>query len=341
MEPFDRPPRVVAPIAVAGPAGVVHRNVGACSLLGGSVPSGPVTVQFGAGTGNTLLSVALSNLPTGTAYEPHRSLAETLIYGVGGSGRIRLSPGESSEVPVGWRAGDLVAVPASVPFVHEAAGPDGAEFLVFTTEPMWQRLFGDERVARGSFRFPERLPSDGSWDRRSTLEVGAVIANVVRDVANEPVAPAPQLGRSVGRSSTRLGGHRMLSMGILELGHRAHVRRHRHLVEEAAVVLSGKGRTILTRRDGSEDVFRWRAGDLFTVPLGVWHQQVSEAKSWDTTRLLFVRNRAIELAFGVPTDTLQSDIPSRFPTVLEPSGAAPGGPCGGSRPERSENTRNA
>lgn len=297
---------------LAGPPG--EAPTGAC------VPRG----LDGLG-GNTLLGLRFDSAPAGGTVEHPGSFAETVVFVVSGSGRTDFTDGEHMTVPpVDWHAGDLFAMPptASTTHVADASGP--VELLTFSNAPMLVELFGTVAFLRAPFPLHDRFDAAQGWGWSSTSDDGSAIVNRLRDVPRVAVAAAPHVGRGVAMLRARIGGHRTLEVAVLELGHRAHVRRHRHLVEESIVVLGGRGRTVLSDGRGQERTFRWRAGDVFVPPLGVWHQHVSEAKPWDRTRLLVVRNRALEHAFEVRPGGLDTRLPDRHPVAVGPASSMSG-----------------
>lgn len=277
--------------------------------------------------GNTMLGMRLCRLAPDACGPPGRRLAETLVYVVAGRGRTQVRQCDDEEPQtVEWRAGDLLAVPANAWRQHRNTDPAApARRLTFSNRPLLRALLGGPEQSLGSpFRFAERYADEHDyWERREIAPDGAVVTNLVHDLLTEPLPPAGRLGRFMSARRYRMGGHLTLDVSVLEIGHRGHVARHRHLVEEGIYVLSGRGRTIITADDGRETTFRWRAGDLISPPLDCWHQHISEAKAAHTTRLLAVRGRAIEEAFAAGGDTLGTVIPDRSPTLIEPDYADP------------------
>lgn len=250
----------------------------------------------------------------------HRHVSDSTMYVLSGRGwtEFRDAP-DVAPRRVEWAAGDVVAVPADVAHRHIDADADNpSHTLVFDDRPLLRRVFdGTGRSHAGSHGFVADRDDVTPWVVRASGEEMSR-PTVFRDLEHVPVEEAPALGRRV--SMTRLqpdDGHQTLSVGIIELGHRGHVRRHRHLVEECIFVLAGRGRTTVGAGDGREVTFRWRAGDLISPPLGCWHQHVSEAKSHLMTRLLVVRNRAIEVAVAAD-EGLSTVLPERTPGIIEP-----------------------
>lgn len=269
--------------------------------------------------GNTLLGLEHAALAPAATVELEATLSERLVYVVQGSGRTDFLPGPAGRVPaVEWRTGDVFALTPTVPAVHFADADGPVELLTFSNAPMVARLFGEAAAPAEPFTFVDRFDPELGWQRSRTAGDGSIEANVLRAAPSMPLRDDAELGHGTASVRAHLGGHQTLSLAVVELGHRSHVRRHRHVVEEAIVVLAGRGRTVLTGPVGEERTFRWRAGDVFVPPLGVWHQHVSEAKPWDLTRLLVVRNTALEHAFGVRRGQLETRLPDRLPTMVEP-----------------------
>lgn len=277
-------------------------------------------VSFDELAGNTMLGMHMSRLQPGANNRGHRHLDEALIYIVSGRGWSELRQGEDAPLQrIDWEAGDLLAIPANAWHQHFNADQDSpSRNLAFKNTQFLRKSFQSRAlVYDSSFRFHDRYDDEPDyWKRREIVDDGVVETNVIRDLAAQSLAEAEGLGRSLTAQHYRMGGHEMLEVTLLELGHRGHVARHRHVVEEGVYVLSGRGRTIISSDDGREVTFRWRPGDLFSPPLGCWHQHISEAR--EPTRLLIVRNRAVERAIGAPHGVLRTVVPDRFPTLVEP-----------------------
>jgi uncharacterized RmlC-like cupin family protein len=113
----------------------------------------------------------------------------------------------------------------------------------------------------------------------------------------------------------------MLDVVLAEVVRRGHIRAHRKLAEEAVLVLQGRGRSIFWNDEGREIVLKWRAGDLFSPPFGVWQQHFTEGH--DPARLLMVRNNVLSQALGSGHGLLGTEIPDRLPEVAEPGVDSP------------------
>jgi quercetin dioxygenase-like cupin family protein len=287
--------------------------------------------------GNTTLGVHLSEVPPGGEKQGHRHLDEATFYIVSGSGWTELRQADDgADQRVDWRAGDVIAIPSNAWHKHynaDAVRP--ALQLAFKNTRLLRKLFHSrEFVYQNAFRFTDRYADqEDYWTRREPGNYGKVRTNVVPDIVHDRLDPDPAAGEGVSSRRYSMGGHRMLDHLVLEIAHEGRVRSHRHLAEEAILVLSGSGMTWLRTDDGREASVEWTAGDLLAPPLGLWREHVQVGE--DPARLLLVKNNFIERAFGIKGNTsLDGSLPDRFPTVIEadrsafeePAGSDGGGP---------------
>jgi hypothetical protein len=117
-----------------------------------------------------------------------------------------------------------------------------------------------------------------------------------------------------------MGGHRTLSVDVVNLHPGATFDTHRPLAEEGILVLKGNGVTRLFSTDGSIAEVEWSVGDLVSPPFYVarQHQNVGETEA----RLLCVRNTFVEVGLGLPVGALDRSLPDRYPAVVD-VGAVP------------------
>lgn len=305
------------------PQGVVARDLANHPLFARpkkDATSRSYAVAFDELGGNTVLGMHMSRLAPGARNRGHRHLDEALIHIVSGRGWSELRQAEDAPMQrVEWRAGDILAIPANAWHQHfNADDAASARMLAFKNTSLLKGLFKDRKLVYDStFRFHDRYDDEADyWTRSRTARDGRTELNVLHSLATVPLEEDASLGRRAAGRRYRLGGHRTLELLLVELGHRGHLRRHRPLAEEAALVLTGRGRTTITAEDGRETTVRWRAGDLVVAPLGCFRQHLSEDRG--PTRLAIVRLDAFERAFAMDGASLSDAVPDRFPDLVEP-----------------------
>lgn len=301
------------------PQGIVARDV-ANHILFPRPKRDSRAAAFDELAGNTTLGVHLSQIAPGGSKRGHRHVDEALIYIVTGHGWSELKQSDDKEVQrIDWKVGDLLSIPSNAWHQHFNADQDRPTLqLAFKNTRLLRRLFASrDFVYANDFRFDGRYNDEADyWTSRTTADDGAIVTNVLQDLENESLVDAPHLGRYVSAQRYRMGGHLMLDTAIVEIGRRGHVRAHRHLAEEAVLVLSGEGRTVLWADDGREVVFQWKAGDLFCPPLNLWHQHIVEGH--EPARYLVVSNTFLQVALGMDRTVPDAAIPDRFPALIEP-----------------------
>jgi quercetin dioxygenase-like cupin family protein len=276
---------------------------------------------FDALGGNTTLGMHLSEVPPGAAKPGHRHLDEATFYIVSGRGWTDVRQADEHPIErVDWQAGDVVTIPSNAWHQHFNADAEAPILhLAFKNTRLLRRLFNSrDFVYKNDFRFSDRYADEPDfWTHREVDPRGDLATNIVRDVIHESVSADPDAGDRVGIRRFAMGGHRMVDHALVELGVGGQMRAHRHLAEEAMLILSGSGVTRLWTDDGREAEVEWTAGDLLSPPFQVWrsHHQVGP----EPTRYLRVQNNFIELALGVSgTVSLEgAGIPDRFPDLIE------------------------
>jgi quercetin dioxygenase-like cupin family protein len=301
--------------------GVVARQM-ATHPLAPRPKRGSVAATFDHLSGNTTLGMHLTEVPAGGEKAGHRHLDEATFYIVSGRGWTELRQSDEREDQrVEWRAGDVVVIPANAWHKHYNADPERpARQLAFKNTRLLRKLFHSrEFVYANDFRFADRYGDEEDyWTRREAGKYGKTRTNLIRDCVREELSPEPEAGEGVSLRRYSMGGHRTLDLSIVEIAAGGHVRAHRHVAEEALLILAGSGRTHIWSEGGREATIRWSAGDLLSPPFNVWHLHVQEGD--EPVRLLAVKNNFIERALGVKGNThLDSQLPDRFPTVIEAS----------------------
>lgn len=275
-------------------------------------------VSFDELAKNTLLGMHVSRLQPGAHNRGHRHVDEALILIVAGTGWSELRQSDDAPMQrIEWKAGDLLAIPANAWHQHfNASDTEPTRQLAFKDTRFLRNVFGSRAfVYDNPFRFDDRYADEPDfWTRRLEVD-GVVLTNAIRGLMNEPLATA-ECGEAVSSATYRLGGHRNLEARIIEIGPGGSVRPHRHsYAEEATFVLEGTGRTTLETTDGLV-AFDWSAGDLFSPPLGVSHGHISTGDH--PARLLTVTNVALQNALKSVPDGMDSSVPSRMPSIVEP-----------------------
>jgi quercetin dioxygenase-like cupin family protein len=275
---------------------------------------------FDALAGNTTLGIHVSEVPPGGDKDGHRHLDEATFYIVAGRGWSELRQADDKpDQRVEWRAGDVVVIPANAWHKHHNADLERPALqLAFKNTRLLRKLFHSrEFVYQNDFRFHDRYDDEPDyWTSREPGNHGKVRVNVIPAVADEPVEADPAAGEGVAIRRYSMGGHRMLSHALFEIGPGGHVREHRHLAEEAMYVLRGRGRTLLRSDDGRAAQVGWQAGDLLSPPFGLWRRH--EQQGDEPVRYLSVRNDFIERALGIKGNvSLDAGFPDRWPAVME------------------------
>lgn len=277
-------------------------------------------VAFDSLAGNTTLGIHISEVPPGGEKDGHRHLDEATFYILAGRGWSELR--QSDDKPdqrIDWQAGDVVVIPANAWHRHHNADPDRPALqLAFKNTRLLRKLFHSrDFVYANDFRFHDRYDDQSDyWTSREPGNHGKVKVNAVGQVVEEELEPDPEAGSGVAIRRYSMGGHRMLSHALLEIGVGGHIREHRHLAEEAMLILRGRGRTLLRTDDGREASFAWQAGDLVAPPFGVWRRH--ENRGDEPIRFFRVKNDFIERALGIKGNvSLDGEFPDRWPVVLE------------------------
>jgi quercetin dioxygenase-like cupin family protein len=276
---------------------------------------------FDALGGNTTLGIHLSEIAPGGQKKGHRHLDEATFYIVAGRGwtGLRQTDTETELQRIEWEAGDVLVIPANAWHEHHNTDPDRPALqLAFKNTRLLRKLFHSRAfVYQNDVRFDDRYDDEANyWALREAANHGKLRTNVIRAVVREPLSPDPEAGDGVSVGRYSMGGHRTLDHALVEIGIGGHVREHRHLAEEAMLILQGAGRTELRSDDGRRASFGWQAGDLIAPPLHVWrrHEQTGNLP----VRYLLVRNNFIERALGIKGNlSFDSQLPDRFPSAIE------------------------
>ena len=269
---------------------------------------------------NTTLGIHLSEMKAGGTKPGHRHVDEAALYVIYGYGHSEMRQDDNAEMQrVDWKAGDIISIPSNSWHQHFNDDPDAASLQLAFKNTRWLRtLFGSrEFVYENDFRFHDRYDDEADyWTRHKMMEDGRIDANVLHDLAGEPLAPAPDYGDKVHMNRYRMGGHYMLDFSIIEIEPGGITRAHNPLAEEALYGLSGEVRTWIWDQGGQERVIDWGPGDLLSPPMGIvrTHQTIGN----EPARYLLVRNNFLNVALGNEDDPLRTPIPDRFPTTIEP-----------------------
>jgi gentisate 1,2-dioxygenase len=252
--------------------------------------------------GHTMTAMHLAEVAPGGHKCNHRHLDETMAFIAAGRGYTELRQGDyAAPIRADWSAGDVVVVPTNAWHRHVNSDPDRPmRQLSFRNLPLMNRLLhgpGTKQQPKPAFniggRFTARFDDEPDYlSSRTVADDGTVHANLVRQVADEPL-PAAQDGVAVQRYV--MGGQRTLEVALVGVTAGAGTAEERSLAEENVLVLRGRGHTEL--RDGADRSYRvdWQAGDLVCPPLAAVRRHVAHDED---VRLLRVRNVAVELALG-------------------------------------------
>jgi quercetin dioxygenase-like cupin family protein len=280
----------------------------------------PRAAAFDSLAGNTTLGIHLSEVPPGGEKQGHRHLDEATFYIVSGRGWSELRQSDDGpDQRIDWEAGDVVTIPSNAWHKHYNGDPDRPALqLAFKNTRLLRKLFHSrEFVYQNDFRFRDRYDDEPDyWVRREAGNHGKVKVNLIKNVVAEAVEPDADAGDGVAIRRFSMGGHRTIDHALVEIAVGGRVRRHRHLAEEAMLILAGSGQTQLSSEDGREAVVEWTAGDLMSPPFQVWRQHVQTGS--DPVRYLRVQNNFIERALGVKGNvSLDGVLPERWPMVIE------------------------
>jgi quercetin dioxygenase-like cupin family protein len=277
-------------------------------------------VAFDSLAGNTTLGIHVSEVPPGGQKDGHRHLDEATFYILAGRGWSELRQADDKpDQRVDWEAGDVVTIPANAWHKHYNADLDRPALqMAFKNTRLLRKLFHSrDFVYANDFRFHDRYDDEPDyWTGRTEGNYGKVKVNIIKRVVEEDLDPDPDAGEGVSIKRYAMGGHRMISHALLEIGVGGSIREHRHLAEEAFYVLTGRGRTHLRADDGRTASVEWQAGDLVAPPFGIWRSH--EAIGDEPVRFFRVKNDFIERALGIKGNvSLDGEFPDRWPAVLE------------------------
>jgi quercetin dioxygenase-like cupin family protein len=278
------------------------------------------SVTFNRLARNSALTMYLVELQPGEHKCAHRHLDETLTYVVSGEGWSEFRQDDDHPgTRFTWRTGDLYATPANAWHEHANSHADRpARLLSFKNAPVLARLLGGSPSTHATWRLRDRYADEPDYfDTIVEQPDGRRAAGRVRDVAAVAMPPEdPRFGDGVAAQDYVMGGHRCILSTIVAVRAGGLVGPHRPDAEEALVVLSGQGATDLWAADGSVHTLSWEAGDLISVPYGVWRQH--RAGTPDDVRLLQVRNAFVTVGMGLHPGI--HSVPDRFPTTITTGG---------------------
>lgn len=271
--------------------------------------------------GNTTLGIHLSEVPPGKAKPGHRHLDEATFYIVSGKGWSEVRQSDDAPMErIDWQAGDVMTIPSNAWHQHfNASEEEPILHIAFKNTRLLRRLFNSrDFVYKNDFRFDDRYADEPDYwtSRRDAGRVST--APIFPNVIAETVVPDPDAGVGVGIREFSMGGHLMVDHALVEIAPGGSVRAHRHLAEEAMLVLEGSGETRLWSDDGRESTVTWTAGDLISPPFQVWRSHTNTGPG--RVRFLRFQNNFIELALGVRGRSISLDgagLPDRFPAVIE------------------------
>ncbi|NND04258.1 MAG: cupin domain-containing protein [Acidimicrobiia bacterium] len=301
------------------PQGIVARNLAEHPLFPRPKRNSRAAA-FDELAGNTTLGIHLSQMAPGGTKPGHRHVDEAALYVIYGYGYSEMRQSDDAPMQrVDWKAGDIISIPSNAWHQHFNADPDNPTLQLAFKNTRWLRtLFGSrDFVYENDFRFVDRYDDEADyWTRHKMMENGIIDANVLHDLAREPLAPAPDHGEMCHMNRYQMGGHYMLDFSIVEMERRGRTRAHKPMAEEALYGLSGRFRTWIWDEDGNEDLIEWGEGDLLSPPLGVWRRHTT--RGHDPARFLHVRNNFFNIAMGNKTDNVHTPIPNRYPDMIEP-----------------------
>jgi gentisate 1,2-dioxygenase len=93
---------------------------------------------------------------------------------------------------------------------------------------------------------------------------------IVKEILSHPVHARSDRGNAA--AYFRFAGLKALEAHVSELPAGAAARLHRHSCEAIFYVLKGKGYTVIHNSRRKTQRIAWKEGDLFTTPIGLWHQ---------------------------------------------------------------------
>jgi quercetin dioxygenase-like cupin family protein len=271
--------------------------------------------------GNTTLGIHMSEVPPGKAKPGHRHLDEATFYIVSGKGWTEARQFDDAPMErIDWQAGDVVTIPSNAWHQHfNASEEEPILHIAFKNTRLLRRLFNSrDFVYKNDFRFEDRYHDEPDYWTSRTDEGRRSVAPIFRDVIKESVVPDPDAGTGVGIRELAMGGHLMVDHALVEIAPGGEIRAHRHLAEEAMLVLQGSGQTRLWSDDGREAIVDWTAGDLISPPFQVWRSHRNTGS--EPVRFLRFQNNFIELALGVRSRSISLDgagLPDRFPAIIE------------------------
>jgi len=99
---------------------------------------------------------------------------------------------------------------------------------------------------------------------------------IVKQPISHPVHARSDRGNAA--AYFQFSGLKVLEAHVSELPTAAAARLHRHSCEALFYVLKGRGYTVIYKTGGKKRRIAWKKGDLFTTPIGLWHQHFNASK---------------------------------------------------------------
>lgn len=243
------------------------------------------------------IDATLVEIPPGGKLEPHKHLAEEMIYIVSGKGYSVMWMGTNGKKEkYEWSEGDLLSPTLNAWHQHFNASSDQpARFLSVTTAPLVENVFHNPAFLSSSdFLFQERWQQAilGKPEYVTNVKFGPTtvrmtgVGHLLPNLNNRPMKP--QIANLSGENSPRnketgitivpegdMVGNQLLEADIREfMKMGATSPSHRHVWEVVYVVLKGEGRSTLQREGEPERQFDWKAGDSFIIEPMEYHNHV-------------------------------------------------------------------
>jgi quercetin dioxygenase-like cupin family protein len=126
-----------------------------------------------------------------------------------------------------------------------------------------------------------------AWQKREGVRV--LYEYVFGDLANVELSPWPRKGGAGAFINLKLPqGELPGDAQLIEIAPGKHSEPERHLYDENAYVVSGRGATRIWLDGQAPQTFEWQAGSLFSIPLNAWYQHFNAGS--EPARYLAVTN---------------------------------------------------
>ncbi|MPZ61426.1 MAG: cupin domain-containing protein [Propionibacteriales bacterium] len=233
-----------------------------------------------AGRPTRLVDCAVHRLDAGAVTAAHRHSWDAVLFVLSGTGWTEVDGHRYA-----WKPWDAVHLPSWAAHRHGTDDPRGAEFLSFSSEPVFETLGAAWMLAAD-----EPSPTAGAWprvvaggfaDARTSRLASAARAagggRIHTDYDEIPLRPNAKGTRSKFLVDPSIGsGTSGLTMVMTQYGPGLWQAKHRHPGEAVLYVVEGRGHSYFGEDVDGGTEYTWQAGDLLVVDHFLWHQHFND-----------------------------------------------------------------